>query len=108
MNASNINYGSDSYTFEDEEWSETIFLAVAIGILVLVIIIAISAVIFVITSNWRLKYYSTFHTYNNDNNSSIESSLKRSENLLKKIQVKKLILFSEEKSWFSQTFTVFT
>jgi len=82
LNASNINYGSDSYTFEDEEWSETIFLAVAIGILVLVIIIAISAVIFVITSNWRLKYYSTFHTYNNDNNSSIESSLKRGEELV--------------------------
>lgn len=82
LNASNTNYGPDSSTFEDEEWSEKIFLALAIGILVMVIIIAISAVIFVIASSWRLKYYSTFYAYNNDNNSSIESSLKRGDELV--------------------------
>ena len=52
------------------------FLALAASILVLVVLVTISAIVYVIVSNWRLKHYSTFYT-GNDGASSLESSLKR-------------------------------
>ena len=62
---------------EEEDWTETIFLAVAIGIMTVVIIVTIAAIVYVMASNWKLKYYTTFYTNNIDTNSSLESSLKR-------------------------------
>ena len=60
----------------EEEWTETMFLVLAASILGLVVIVTISAIIYVIVSNWKLKHYSTFYT-GNDGASSLESSLKR-------------------------------
>ena len=63
-------------TSSEEEWTERMFLALAASILVLVVLVTISAIVYVIVSNWRLKHYSTFYT-GNDGASSLESSLKR-------------------------------
>ena len=60
----------------EEEWTETMFLVLAASILGLVVMVTISAIIYVIVSNWKLKHYSTFYT-GNDGASSLESSLKR-------------------------------
>ena len=63
-------------TSSEEEWTERMFLALAASILVLVVLVTISAIVYVIVSNWRLKHYSTFYT-GNDGASSLESSMKR-------------------------------
>ena len=71
---STSDYDNDFLT--EEEWTEKMFLVLASSILVLVMIVTISAIIYVIVSNRKLKHYSTFIT-GNDGASSLESSLKR-------------------------------
>jgi len=84
---------TESYFVTDEEWTETIFLAVAIGIMVVVILVTIAAITYVMASNWRLKYYTTFYTTSNiDTNSSIESSLKRGDELLQQADISNIYL----------------
>ena len=64
----------DDYDQEQLHDEETIFLGVAVGIMSIVIFLALAAVIYVIMSIWKLKYYTHFYT---DTESSLESSLKR-------------------------------
>lgn len=78
-NGTDIQRTSDmAQTSSEEEWTERMFLALAASILVLVVLVTISAIVYAIVSNWRLKHYSTFYT-GNDGASSLESSLKRGE-----------------------------
>ena len=72
-----VSVNNNNEYLVEEDWTETIFLAVAIGIMTVVIIVTIAAIVYVMASNWKLKYYTTFYTNNIDTNSSLESSLKR-------------------------------
>ena len=60
-----------------EDWSESLFLAVAVAIMVVVFLVTVAAIAFVLASNRRLKHYSAFYAQNNIDTSSVESSLKR-------------------------------
>ena len=60
-----------------EDWSESLFLAVAVAIMVVVFLVTLAAIAFVLASNRRLKHYSAFYAQNNIDTSSVESSLKR-------------------------------
>ena len=60
-----------------EDWSESLFLAVAVAIMVVVFLVTVAAIVFVLASNRRLKHYSAFYAQNNIDTSSVESSLKR-------------------------------
>ena len=59
------------------DWSESLFLAVAVAIMVVVFLVTVAAIAFVLASNRRLKHYSAFYAQNNIDTSSVESSLKR-------------------------------
>jgi len=73
------NYFQD-FSEQREDWSESSFLGASIGIMSVVGLITVSAIILVIRSNWKLKNYSNiYNSSNKDNDSSIQSSLKRGE-----------------------------